>query len=70
MAKRVNRREWTKDDVRESKDPCSTEDASGQNCEVTETNTWSDAAEGIYTRRVIRHARTSVIALILPTASC
>jgi hypothetical protein len=53
-----------------SKDPCSTEDASGQNCEVTETNTWSDAAEGIYTRRVIRHARTSVIALILPTASC
>jgi hypothetical protein len=57
MPKKPKRREWTKDDVRELKTPCSSEDASGQNCEVTETNAWSDAAEGVLTWRIVRHAR-------------
>ena len=51
MAKKVKRREWTKDDVRELKTL-----ASGQNCEVTETNTWGDAAEGVLAWRIVRHA--------------
>ena len=56
MAKKVKRREWTKDDVRELKTLARQKTPVAKNCEITETNTWGDAAEGVLTWRIVRHA--------------
>jgi hypothetical protein len=55
MAKETKRREWTKDEVRELKS-LARQKTPVAKIAITETNTWSDAAEGLFTRRIVRHA--------------
>ena len=55
MAKKVKRREWTKDDVRELKTLARQKTGVAKIAKSLK-RTPGDAAEGVLTRRIVRHA--------------